>query len=376
MKIAFVHDWLVTYGGAEQVLEALLERWPGRVYALVHDPKAFSGTPLEKLQVTTSFIQKLPLSRSHYRYYLPLFPLAVEQFDLSWADLVLSISTCVAKGVLTGVGQYHLCYCCTPMRYAWDLYHQYMCCSSQVTRSRGFFARAALHYLRIWDQVSAQRVDRFITLSSHVARRIERTYGRKAVVIPPPVKVELFSPVEKKDDYYVVVSRLVPYKRVDIVVRAFCAMPDRKLIVVGDGPEASSLRRLAGPNIQFAGRLSFPELKQCLQRAKALIHAAEEDFGIVMVEAHACATPVLAYGKGGALDIVSPGETGFFFNEQTPEAVVEAVERFEALGPGLDPEVMQNNAKRFGTDIFLDGIEQIVMDTLEGKRDDAMLCGG
>jgi glycosyltransferase involved in cell wall biosynthesis len=355
MKVAIVHDWLVAPGGAEKVLEQMIQCFPDAdLFSLVDflDDRA----PVCGKAVTTSFIQRLPRARTRYRAYLPLMPLAIEQFDLGSYDLVLTSSYAVAKGVLVGPDQIHVSYVHSPMRYAWDLQHQYLR-EARLTRGpRSWAARALLHYLRGWDSRSANGVDRLIANSQFVARRIMKTYRRDAAVIAPPVDVERFDLCEQKEGFYLTASRLVPYKRVDLIVDAFRAMPSRRLVVIGDGPEMAAIRAKAGPNIAVLGYQPFDVLRDYMQRASAFVFAAEEDFGIVALEAQACGTPVIAYGKGGALETVVPvGEarpTGVYFGRQTVSALQEALERFERQRVLITPAACRANAERFSAATF------------------------
>ncbi|SDH71487.1 glycosyltransferase family 4 protein [Paraburkholderia phenazinium] len=355
MKVAIVHDWLVAPGGAEKVLEQIIQCFPDAdLFSLVdflEDRAPVCGKP-----VTTSFIQHLPFARRRYRAYLPLMPLAIEQFDLSNYDLVITSSYAVAKGVLVGPDQTHVSYVHSPMRYAWDLQHQYLR-EARLTRGpRSWAARALLHYLRGWDSRSANGVDRLIANSQFVARRVMKTYRRDAVVIPPPVDVHKFDLCAQKDDFYLTASRMVPYKRVDLIVEAFTATPHRKLVVIGDGPELAAIRCMAGPNVTILGYQAFAVLKDHMQRAKAFVFAAEEDFGIVAIEAQACGTPVIAFGKGGALETVVPlGEvrpTGVYFARQTVTAILDAIENFERQRSLITPAACRANAERFSAATF------------------------
>jgi glycosyltransferase involved in cell wall biosynthesis len=355
MKVAIVHDWLVAPGGAEKVLEQIIQCFPDAdLFSLVdflEDRAPVCGKP-----VTTSFIQHLPFARRRYRAYLPLMPLAIEQLDLSSYDLVITSSYAVAKGVLVGPDQTHVSYVHSPMRYAWDLQHQYLR-EARLTRGpRSWAARALLHYLRGWDSRSANGVDRLIANSQFVARRVMKTYRRDAAVIPPPVDVHKFDLCTQKDDFYLTASRLVPYKRIDLIVEAFTATPHRNLVVIGDGPEMAAIRSKAGPNVKILGYQAFAVLKDYMQRAKAFVFAAEEDFGIVVIEAQACGTPVIAYGKGGALETVVPlGEarpTGVYFARQTVAAILDAIEIFERQRLEITPAACRANAERFSAATF------------------------
>ncbi len=358
MKTALVHEWLETLTGSEEVALALHELRPGPLHVLYADRAALRGTPFERIEVRTSFVGRCPFVRGRHRLLLPLFPLAVESFDLSGFDLVLSSSHCVAKGVLTREDQLHVCYCHTPVRYAWDLHHEYLRDAGLARGVKGVFARLALHYLRLWDVASAGRPTHYVANSTCVARRIAKLYGREAAVIHPPVDVDAFRPAPARGDYYLAASRLVPYKRIDLLVEAFSRLPDRKLVVVGEGPELPRLKRLAGRNVEFAGWPGRARYADLLARARAYLFAAFEDFGIAPVEAAACGVPVLAYGRGGALDSVVDGETGLLFDRQTPFDVAECVRRFEAREGAFDPARLRRHAERFSRPRFLAAAEE------------------
>jgi glycosyltransferase involved in cell wall biosynthesis len=352
MKVAIVHDWLVTYAGAERVLEQLLLLYPeADLYSLIDFVPENERAFLQGRRPHTSFLQRVPGARRKYRNYLALMPMAIEQFDLSAYDLVISSSYAVAKGVLTGPEQLHVCFCHSPLRYAWDLQHQYLRETNLQSGLRSVLARYLLHRIRLWDLRTANGVDRFIAISAFIARRIWKVYRRESVVIYPPVDVETFTPGGERADYYVTASRLVPYKRIDLIVDAFAQMPDRRLVVIGDGPDAAKLRARLTPNIQFLGYQPLPALREHLRQARAFVFAAEEDFGIAPLEAQACGTPVVAFGRGGAresvrgLDQADP--TGVFFFEQTVEALRSAVDRFEHAAGQLTSEACRANAVRF-----------------------------
>lgn len=351
----------MTYAGAERVLESMLDCFPAAdVFSLVdflpHEQRDF----IKNKPVSTSFIQKLPFARRHYRSYLPLMPLAIEQFDLSGYDLVISSSHAVAKGVLTGPDQLHVCMCYSPIRYAWDLQHQYLQESGLEHGLKGWLARWLLHKIRLWDVRTANGVDEFIAISSFIARRIWKVYRRKSVVIYPPVDVDGFSVAENKEDFYITASRMVPYKKIDLIVEAFSSMPKRRLVVIGDGPDFAKIRAKAGPNVQLLGFQKEDVLKDYLQRARAFVFAAEEDFGIAPLEAQACGTPVIAYGKGGALETVvglgteanGQAPTGIFFDKQSVNSLRRAVECFESHGDVFTPIACRANAERFSTKRF------------------------
>jgi glycosyltransferase involved in cell wall biosynthesis len=357
VKTAIVHDWLVTQAGAERVLEQMLAVYPeADLYSLIDFvPEAERGF-LGGRKVHTSFLQRLPGMRRRYRTFLPLMPIAIEQFDLSGYDLVLSSSYAVAKGVLTGPDQLHLCMCYSPMRYAWDLQHQYLRETGLDRGVKAALARWMLHRVRIWDQRTASGVDGFIAISRFVARRIWKVYRRESSVIYPPVDVEGFTPQGARENFYVTASRMVPYKRIDLIVDAFAAMPEQQLVVIGDGPEAKRLRAKRAPNVRFLGQQGFTELRDHLRRARAFVFAAEEDFGIAPLEAQACGTPVIAFGRGGARetiqDIDAPQPTGLMFEEQTVPSLVAAVGRFERERHRISPIACRTNAARFNAERF------------------------
>lgn len=353
MKVAIVHDWLVTYGGAERVLEQMLLIYPEADLFSLYDfiPEGQRGFILNK-KVTTSFLQKMPFAKSKYRSYLPLMPLAIEQFDLSQYDLIISSSYAVAKGVITGPDQLHICMCYSPIRYAWDLTHQYLEESGLNTGIKGWMAKYMLHKIRMWDYRTANGVDDFISISNYISRRIKKVYHRESSVIYPPVDLEFFKLHTQKDDYYLTTSRFVPYKKIGMIVEAFSKMPEKKLVVIGDGPQFKKVKSLAGSNIELMGFQSRETIREYMQRAKAFVFAAVEDFGIVTVEAQACGTPVIAYGKGGSLETVIENETGIFFYRQHPDDIINAVKRFESGNVVFDPAIVHNNAKRFAEERF------------------------
>jgi glycosyltransferase involved in cell wall biosynthesis len=360
LRIAIVHDWLVTYAGAERVLEQLLVLFPhADVFTIVDLLPDGDRDFLNGARVNTSFIQRLPLVRNRHRAMLPLMPLAVEQFDVSDYDLVISSSHAVAKGVITGPGQLHIGYCHSPMRYAWDLQHQYLR-ESGARGLKGWLARWFLHRMRIWDARTGNGVDSFVANSRFIARRIRKVYGRRARVIHPPVDVAGFTPGERRDDFFLAASRMVPYKRLALVVEAFAAMPDRRLVVIGDGPEMKRVRAVAGPNVELAGWQPTPVLRDAMQKARAFVFAAEEDFGIMPVEAQACGTPVVAYGSGGVIDTVRDGETGLFFHQQSVPALIDAIRRFDRIADSLCVRTIRANAERFSAEHFRDAFTRHV----------------
>ncbi len=370
MKIAVVHEWLVNYAGSERVLEQIVKLYPDADIFCVCDflQNGERNFILNK-PVTTSFIQKLPRARHKYRNYLPLMPAAMGKLDLSGYDVIISNSHSVAKGVKKKPGQTQICYCHTPMRYAWDLKEQYLHESGLNSGMKGLLARFILNRLRTWDYNTAQQVDHFIANSHYIKDRIRRAYGRDASVIYPPVDVRAFQVYENKDKYFLAVSRMVPYKKMDLIVEAF-SETGLPLIVIGDGPDFEKVKNKAKSNIEFLGYQKDNVLREYMQKARAFVFAAEEDFGIVPVEAQACGTPVIAYGKGGVTETVVPVDrrsqntdsriqttdqtkpTGIFFYEQTKAALIEAVERFMEIEDAFDPHAIRKNAERFGIERF------------------------
>jgi glycosyltransferase involved in cell wall biosynthesis len=359
MRVAVIQDMMVGYAGSERVLEQMIAVFPNAdLFAIVDFVPDTQRRFLQGKKPVTSFVQKLPFAKSKYRFYLPLMPLAVEQFDLSSYDLVLSSSHAVAKGVLTGPDQLHVCMCYSPIRYAWDLQHQYL---KETNLTRGFkstLARLILHYMRLWDARTSNGVDVFIAISKFISRRIRKAYGRDSVVIYPPVDTSSFVPGVAKEEFYLTSSRLVPYKRIDLIVEAFAQMPEKRLVVIGDGPEMTKIRAKAASNIQILGYQPFEVLREHLQKAKAFVFAAEEDFGIAPLEAQACGTPVIAFGKGGSLETVKDGVTGLFFSEQSVPSIVDAMSRFEATS--FDPVAIRHHAELFSEERFRQELKLLV----------------
>lgn len=365
MKIAIVCDWLVTYAGAEKVLEQILNVFPeADLFALVDFLPENNRAFIKNKKVTTSFIQNLPKAKTKYRNYLPLMPLAIEQLDVTGYDVVISSSHCVAKGIITSPNQVHISYVHSPIRYAWDLQHQYLNEAGLNKGLKGWIAKAILHYMRLWDYRTANNVDYFIANSNFIAKRIWKCYRRKAEVIYPPVDVDSFEFCERKEDFYLTASRMVPYKKMDLIVEAFSKMPDKKLIVIGDGPDFNKIKAKAGKNIMLLGYQPFEVLKDHMQKAQAFIFAAEEDFGITPVEAQACGTPVIAYGRGGALETVvgidKVNPTGVFFEKQTVESICKAVDKFEEVQDKIKPQICRANAERFSNERFLKEIKEVI----------------
>ncbi|MCK4856407.1 MAG: glycosyltransferase family 4 protein [candidate division Zixibacteria bacterium] len=366
LRVAIVHEWFVNYCGAERVVEQILKVFPqADLYAQIDFlPEEMRGF-IQNKKVNTSFIQKLPRARKNYRSYLPLMPFAVEQFDLSAYDLIISSNYAVAKGVITGPNQLHISYVHSPIRYAWDLTHQYLKETGLNKGLKGLIAKLILHYIRFWDTRTANGVDRFLGNSEFICRRIKKVYGRNATVIYPPVEVDAFSVREDKADFYLTASRMVPYKRIDLIVEAFSRMPDKKLVVIGDGPEFGKIRRMAGDNVTLLGYQPFEVLKDHLQLARAFIFAAEEDFGILPVEAQACGTPVIAYGRGGALETIINGHTGIFFHRQEVDSLVAAVTQFERSASGFDPHEIRRNTLRFSEERFCSEFREFVQRAID-----------
>lgn len=362
MKIAVVHDWLVTDAGAEKVLKSILEVCPDAdIFSLVDflsdkDRK----TIINDKKVKTSFIQNLPFSKKHFRNYLPLFTKAIESFDLSEYDLVISSSWAVAKGVKTTKNQLHICYCHTPIRYAWDLYDEY---TSNLKQPKKFLVQASLKYIRKWDIDSLDRVDFFIANSKFVQERIKKTYKKDAVIIYPPVDVYSYTLCEEKQDFYLSASRLVPYKKTKLIVEAFNEMPDKKLVVIGDGQEYEDIKSIAKSNIEVLGYQEKNVMIKYMQNAKAFVYAAIEDFGIVPIESLACGTPVIALGIGGTAETITHKVNGIHFKNQTTDDIIKAVNEFESLN--FDAKFISKNAQSFNNDRFKKELSEFINKKLE-----------
>jgi len=372
MKVAIVHDWCVIYGGAERVLEQIIDCYPeADVFTLIDFVPEEQRGFLRGKSPRTSFLQKIPLVKHFYRKLLFLMPFAIEQFNLDDYDLVISSSYCVAKGVLTGPNQVHVSYCHSPMRYAWDHYHEYLREGRLESGLLSWLARKQLHAIRTWDVRSSNTVDHFIANSRFVQARIRKFYRRDSNLVFPPVDTGLFRLREEKDDFYVAAGRFVPFKRLDLAVEAFTQMPDKRLVMIGDGPEMTKLRAKAGPNVEFIGFQPPQVVQDYLSRAKAFIFPSEEDFGIVPVEAQACGTPVIAYGSGGALETVigldtpegrNAPATGVFFDQQTAASLRAAIERFEAALGKFAPAPISEHAAAFGPHAFkMNFREQVIL---------------
>ena len=355
-RVAIVHYWLVGMRGGERVLERLLRLYPGAdIFTHVVRPDALSDT-IRRHRITTSFIARLPGANRFYQHYLPLMPMALEAFDLRGYDLVISSESGPAKGVIAPPDAFHLCYCHSPMRYLWDHFHDYHARMGPATR---MVMPALFHRLRQWDMASAHRPDRILANSAFIARRVRKAWGREAGVLHPPVEVDLFAPSSAVGGHYLWVGQMTPYKRADLVVAAFARL-GLPLVMVGTGALSAAIARAATPNITIVPRLDFRSLRAAYAQARALVFPAEEDFGLIPVEANASGRPVIAYAGGGARETIVDAETGLFFREQTAESLIDAVERCEAWLPHFSPAAAQANARRFAPEVFDAGIRAAV----------------
>ena len=370
MKKALIHDWFSTYAGAEKCVESFTNIWDDfEIYSLIDFLKGADRDKILKgKHAHTSFIQKLPFAKDKYRNYLPLFPLAIEQFDLSGYDVVLSSSHAVAKGVLTHSNQLHIAYVHTPIRYAWDLYHQYLRESGLDRGLKGVLAKYFLHKIRLWDASTANRVDHYVANSRYIARRIKKTYGKPSDVIYPPVDVDKFTLREAKEEFYLTASRMVPYKKIDLIVEAF-SQTDKKLLVIGDGPDMAKIKSKAGKNVELLGFADDETMADLMGRAKAFVFAAEEDFGITPVEAQACGTPVICFGRGGARETVRDGESGLYFMEQNAKELLAAVAKFEQNYDKFEPIKIRENSLKFSRARFEAEIKSYVEKKYEEFKD-------
>ncbi len=361
LKTAIVHEWLVNYAGSERVVESFTNIWPeADVFALVDFLSDEQREIILKgRKANTSFIQKLPFAKTKHRNYLPLFPSAIERLDLSAYDIIISSSHAVTKGFKKKENQLHITYCHSPMRYAWDQAEHYL------YGFKGVVAKLFLDYLRKWDLKSASNVDYFIANSQHIAEKIKRIYKREAAVIYPPVDTDKFEVGNKKENYYLTASRMVPYKKLDLVVEAFNQMPGKRLVVIGSGPEKDKIKSVAGSNIQIVGHQDREALKSFMQKTEAFVFAAEEDFGIIVVEAMACGTPVIALNKGGAKESVICGTTGILFDEQSSESIKNAVIQFEKQKDYFDPAAIRKHSGQFSRNIFEEKIKNFVNEKVE-----------
>jgi glycosyltransferase involved in cell wall biosynthesis len=373
MRVAIIHYWLVNMRGGERVLEALCELYPeADIFTHVYAPDRVSET-IRRHRVQTTLIGKLPGARRFYQSYLPLMPFALEQLDLRAYDLVISSESGPAKGVLTRPDALHICYCHTPMRYVWSMYQEYREGLSGLKR---WLMAGVLHRIRQWDVTSAARVDHFVANSHNVARRIRKYYRREAMVISPPVDLELFGSLARvaAEDFYLCIGQLIPYKQVGLAIRAFNQL-GKRLVVIGEGKQRDELGKLAGPNITFLNRVDDATLRDHYARCRALVFTADEDFGIVPLEAMAAGTPVIAFGRGGALETVVPGRTGLLFPEQTPESLAEAVLAFERVEYSFDPEVIADHAAGFSKQHFKETFRRFVASvTRETAEQEASAC--
>ncbi|MEL8228530.1 glycosyltransferase family 4 protein, partial [Escherichia coli] len=364
--VGIVADWFITYAGSEKVVAEFLDVFPeAALYSVVDFLSSENKSHFKNKNITTTFIQNFPFARKKYQSYLPFMPLAIEQLDVSKHDVILSSSHAVAKGVLTGPDQLHISYIHSPIRYAWDLQHQYLRESNLHKGFKGLLAKWILHNIRIWDCRTSNGVDHFIANSKFIARRIKKVYGRNADVIYPPVDVERFTLNENKEQYYFTASRFVPYKRIDLIVEAFSHMKDKKLVVIGDGPEMNKIKAKATSNIEILGYQSNSVMVDYMRNARAFVFAAEEDFGITPVEAQSCGTPVIAYGKGGALETIRPigveKATGVFFYNQDVKSIIDSVNFFEQHSDEIILSDCRLNALKFSEQRFKEEIKEYVM---------------
>jgi glycosyltransferase involved in cell wall biosynthesis len=368
MRVALVHDWLTGMRGGEKCLAALCELFPqADLYTLLHLPGSVSPI-IENRTIHTSWLQRLPDIGRHYRYFLPLMPLAIETFRLSGYDLVVSSSHCVAKGIRPPHQVPHICYCHTPMRYAWNLRDAYF---TPGTGLKAQLLHRVLDYLRDWDQRSANRVSHYVANSQTVQDRIRESYGRASVVVYPPVDVEFYTAARRRrEDYYLVISAFAPYKRVDLAIQA-CNQLGRHLMVIGSGQEEARLRSLAGPTIHFTGWQPDEAIRDHFRRCRAMLFPGEEDFGITPVEANACGTPVIAFGRGGATETLLPlgasnEPTGLFFEQQSVECLAQAMIEFERARSDFDPAAAQRQAQRFSRQRYLRELREVVAEVMGG----------
>ena len=367
MRVALVHDWLTGMRGGEKVLEVLCELYPeADLFTLIHRRGTVSPT-IERRRITTSFVQRLPFAAQHYRSYLPLFPLAIEALRLDGYDVVISSSSCAAKAVRPPRGARHICYCHSPMRYAWDQFDAYFGPERVGGLRRRLLYQPVLGALARWDATTASRVDRFVANSRHVAGRIRRYYNRRAEIVYPPVDTVFFRPgPPQAESHFLIVSALVPYKRIELAIAASHRLRV-PLRIVGDGPERARLERGAPETVRFLGPMSGDALRDEYRRARAVLLPGEEDFGIVPVEAQACGRPVVALARGGALETVIDGETGVLFAEPSPESLAAALERVSSLA--VDAGALHRHAERFSRERHAEAMRVIVSDTLEASPD-------
>lgn len=365
MKVALVHDYLNQHGGAERVLEALIEMYPeAPIFTLIADIETLKE-PIKSRTIHNSFLAKFPFVKKHYKKYLLLYPTAIEQFDLSSYELVISSSSAFAKGVITKPGTAHICYCHTPMRYSWDLYHSYL----REDGPSGIYKKIlpfAMNYIRMWDVITASRVDHFIANSEYVSKRIKKYYRRDSNVVYPPTNIDRFylSSVDQVESYFLVVSRLLPYKRIDIIIEA-CNDLNLPLVVIGDGYDRARLERIAGANVKFLGFQKDEVIAEYYSKCQAFIFAGDEDFGLTPVEAQASGRPVIAFRRGGALETVVENVTGVFFNNQTKESLIEVLQDFNVKM--FNPEEIRMHTYKFGKQQFFDGMNCIIREEMTSR---------
>lgn len=372
MNLAIIHEWLNVYGGSERLLAEILGMYPqAQLYALIHNKENLIGTPLEGRKIKTSFMQKIPRVEHLYRGLLPIMPLAIESMDVRQHDVILSISHAVAHGIKTHKDQIHISYVCTPMRYAWHLQDDYLHLHHLDKPLIGAAARLTLGLLRRWDRGSASRADHLLAISHWTAQKIKQAWGRESHVIYPPVNIDRFNPAKKRDNFYLYVSRLVPYKMTAEIIRAFNELK-LPLIIVGDGPEMPHLQKLAGENVKLLGRQPDEVVTDLMNRAKGFVYMAVEDFGIAMVEAQAAGCPVIAYGKGGAVEIIQNGETGLLFQDQSSRSLIEAV--LQSQNMKLNSRAASINAARFSSERFRSEFSAY-MDSVTSSRSHAPSSG-
>lgn len=365
MRVALIHDYLNQYGGAERVLEAFTEIYPSAsIYTLVYAPAKLPSGFFSDKKIKSSFLQKVPLAKSHHRIFPLLMPLAIERFDLSDYDLILSDSASFAKGIITKPETLHVCYCHTPPRYAWDDSHKYIK-EFAMPRLAKIFVPIFMNYIRLWDREASMRVDEFICNSKFVAQRVKKYYKRKAKIIYPPVDTKKFSLGNRISNYFLMVGRLLTYKRFDIAIKAFNKL-ELPLKIIGDGSERKKLEKLANKNIEFLGELHDKDLEKYYQNCQAFIFPQEEDFGLVAIEAMACGRPVIAYKAGGALESIKEGETGLFFDEQTTESLIRAVGDFNPQK--FNSQKIHNHALKFDKEIFKKKIKDFIDKTYYESR--------
>lgn len=359
MKVAIITDWIVDIGGAEKVLKSVCDIYKDAdIFTLFYRKKSIESLKLPYPYSTA--LQRLPFIDKIYRNLLPLFPYFIEQIDVSSYDLIISLSHSVAKSVITNHNQTHICYIYTPMRYLYDLYFEYLKDHNLHRGLKSFLIRYMLHRIRLWDYTTKDRPDHYIACSKYVANRVKKIYGKECDIIYPPVDIENITFETKKEDYYITVSRLVPYKKIDVIVEAFNMMPDKKLVVIGDGPQMRKIKAIAGKNIEITGFLPSKDVVRYVSKAKAFVFAALEDFGIAPIEAQASGTPVIAYAKGGSLETVVENKTGLFFYNQTPEDILDAVKRFEKIQKNFDPHLIRKNSERFSSHIFKEKFKSLI----------------